>query len=105
MRNWQTEKEKYQKLSTIDGLTKVLNRHGIEQFIESLQEQDQPYEVDEQEGDVLLGRRRRGRRVPVGRRRRGRRVPVGRRCVARRNLKLSKFVNSLAKSAWLLTCT
>jgi GGDEF domain-containing protein len=33
----QTEKEKYQKLSTIDGLTKILNRHGIEQFIESLQ--------------------------------------------------------------------
>jgi len=31
----QTEKDKYQKLSTIDGLTKVLNRHGIEQFIAS----------------------------------------------------------------------
>jgi diguanylate cyclase (GGDEF)-like protein len=32
-----TEKEKYRKLSTLDGLTKVLNRHGIEQFVESLQ--------------------------------------------------------------------
>jgi diguanylate cyclase (GGDEF)-like protein len=32
----QSEKEKYRKLSTLDGLTKVLNRHGIEQFIESL---------------------------------------------------------------------
>jgi diguanylate cyclase (GGDEF)-like protein len=32
----QNEKEKYQKLSTIDALTKVLNRHGIEQFIEPL---------------------------------------------------------------------
>jgi diguanylate cyclase (GGDEF)-like protein len=32
----QTEKEKYQKLSTLDGLTKILNRHGIEQFVESL---------------------------------------------------------------------
>src|SRR4029077_11817209 len=30
------EKEKYQKLSTQDALTKVLNRHGIEQFVESL---------------------------------------------------------------------
>lgn len=32
----QHEKEKYQKLSTLDALTKVLNRHGIEQFVESL---------------------------------------------------------------------
>jgi diguanylate cyclase (GGDEF)-like protein len=32
----QNEKEKYQKLSTLDALTKVLNRHGIEQFVESL---------------------------------------------------------------------
>jgi diguanylate cyclase (GGDEF)-like protein len=32
-----TEKERYRKLSTLDGLTKVLNRHGIEQFVESLQ--------------------------------------------------------------------
>jgi len=29
----QTEKDKFEKLSTVDGLTKVLNRHGIEQFI------------------------------------------------------------------------
>ena len=33
----QVEKDKYQTLSTIDGLTKVFNRHGIEQFIDSLQ--------------------------------------------------------------------
>jgi diguanylate cyclase (GGDEF)-like protein len=32
----QNEKEKYQKLSTLDALTNVLNRHGIEQFVESL---------------------------------------------------------------------
>lgn len=32
----QYEKDKYQKLSTLDALTKVLNRHGIEQFVESL---------------------------------------------------------------------
>ncbi len=30
------EKEKYQKLSTIDALTSVLNRHGIDQFVASL---------------------------------------------------------------------
>jgi diguanylate cyclase (GGDEF)-like protein len=30
------EKEKYQKLSTMDALTNVLNRHGIEQFIAAL---------------------------------------------------------------------
>jgi len=41
----QTEKEKYQKLSTIDGLTQVLNRHGIEQFIESLQAANLPTSV------------------------------------------------------------
>ena len=41
----QTEKEKYQKLSTLDGLTKVLNRHGIEQFIESLQAANLPTSV------------------------------------------------------------
>jgi len=41
----QTEKEKYQKLSTLDGLTKVLNRHGIEQFIESLQAAKLPTSV------------------------------------------------------------
>jgi diguanylate cyclase (GGDEF)-like protein len=32
----QHEKDKYQKLSTVDALTRVLNRHGIEQFVESL---------------------------------------------------------------------
>jgi diguanylate cyclase (GGDEF)-like protein len=31
-----SEKEKYQKLSTLDALTKVLNRHGIDLFVESL---------------------------------------------------------------------
>jgi diguanylate cyclase (GGDEF)-like protein len=41
----QTEKDKYQKLSTLDGLTKVLNRHGIEQFIESLQAANLPTSV------------------------------------------------------------
>jgi diguanylate cyclase (GGDEF)-like protein len=30
------EKEKYQTLATIDGLTNVLNRHGIDQFIAAL---------------------------------------------------------------------
>jgi diguanylate cyclase (GGDEF)-like protein len=30
------EKEKYQKLSTLDALTHVLNRHGIDQFIAAL---------------------------------------------------------------------
>jgi len=32
----ETEKEKYQKLSTIDALTRVLNRHGIDHFIAAL---------------------------------------------------------------------
>jgi diguanylate cyclase (GGDEF)-like protein len=32
----QTEKDKFEKLSTVDGLTKTLNRHGIEQFIAAL---------------------------------------------------------------------
>jgi diguanylate cyclase (GGDEF)-like protein len=32
-----SEKEKYRKLSTLDALTRVKNRHGIEQFVESLQ--------------------------------------------------------------------
>jgi diguanylate cyclase (GGDEF)-like protein len=41
----QDEKDKYQKLSTIDGLTKVLNRHGIEQFIESLRAANLPTSV------------------------------------------------------------
>ncbi len=39
------EKDKYQKLSTIDGLTKVLNRHGIEQFVASLQVANLPTSV------------------------------------------------------------
>jgi diguanylate cyclase (GGDEF)-like protein len=30
------EKRKYQRLSMLDALTKVLNRHGIEQFVDSL---------------------------------------------------------------------
>jgi diguanylate cyclase (GGDEF)-like protein len=41
----QTEKEKFQKLSTLDGLTKILNRHGIEQFIESLRAAKLPTSV------------------------------------------------------------
>jgi diguanylate cyclase (GGDEF)-like protein len=41
----QNEKDKYQKLSTIDGLTKALNRHGIEQFVESLQAANLPLSV------------------------------------------------------------
>jgi diguanylate cyclase (GGDEF)-like protein len=36
IRNLEHEKEKYQKLSTIDSLTNVLNRHGIDQFIVAL---------------------------------------------------------------------
>ncbi len=44
-RELQGEKDKYQKLSTIDGLTKVLNRHGIEQFIASLQHANLPTSV------------------------------------------------------------
>jgi diguanylate cyclase (GGDEF)-like protein len=31
------EKEKYRQLSTLDGLTNVLNRHGIERFVENLE--------------------------------------------------------------------
>jgi diguanylate cyclase (GGDEF)-like protein len=41
----QDEKEKFEKLSTIDGLTKVLNRHGIEQFVASLQTAHVPTSV------------------------------------------------------------
>jgi diguanylate cyclase (GGDEF)-like protein len=33
----ETEKEKYRQLSTLDALTNVLNRHGIERFVETLQ--------------------------------------------------------------------
>jgi diguanylate cyclase (GGDEF)-like protein len=32
----QSEKEKYRRLSTLDALTRVLNRHGIEAFVEGL---------------------------------------------------------------------
>ena len=39
------EKEKYQKLSTLDALTKVMNRHGIEQFVESLRGGGMPASV------------------------------------------------------------
>jgi diguanylate cyclase (GGDEF)-like protein len=41
----QGEKEKFEKLSTIDGLTKVLNRHGIEQFTAALQTSNLPTSV------------------------------------------------------------
>lgn len=41
----QTEKEKYQMLSTIDGLTKVLNRHGIERFVDALRAEKLPTSV------------------------------------------------------------
>jgi diguanylate cyclase (GGDEF)-like protein len=41
----QTEKDKFEKLSTIDGLTKVLNRHGIEQFIASTKVANLPTSV------------------------------------------------------------
>ncbi|HKE94535.1 MAG TPA: GGDEF domain-containing protein [Povalibacter sp.] len=41
----QGEKDKYERLSTIDGLTKVLNRNGIEQFISSLQVANLPTSV------------------------------------------------------------
>ncbi len=37
IRELETEKDKFEKLSTVDGLTKVLNRHGIEQFIATRQ--------------------------------------------------------------------
>jgi diguanylate cyclase (GGDEF)-like protein len=41
----QDEKEMYKHLSTVDQLTKVLNRHGIEQFTESLQAANLPTSV------------------------------------------------------------
>jgi diguanylate cyclase (GGDEF)-like protein len=44
-RELKSEKDKYKQLSTIDGLTKVLNRHGIEQFIASMQADDLPTSV------------------------------------------------------------
>jgi diguanylate cyclase (GGDEF)-like protein len=33
----ESEKEEYRRLSTLDALTNVLNRHGIERFVETLQ--------------------------------------------------------------------
>jgi diguanylate cyclase (GGDEF)-like protein len=33
----ESEKENYRKLSTLDALTNVMNRHGIERFVETLQ--------------------------------------------------------------------
>jgi diguanylate cyclase (GGDEF)-like protein len=44
-RELQSEKDKYKQLSTIDGLTKVLNRHGIEQFIATLKDPNLPTSV------------------------------------------------------------
>ena len=41
----QNEKDKYQKLSTLDALTKVLNRHGIMRFVESIRMSDMPASV------------------------------------------------------------
>jgi diguanylate cyclase (GGDEF)-like protein len=41
----QSEKDKFERLSTIDALTKVLNRHGIERFLESLQVASLPTSV------------------------------------------------------------
>jgi diguanylate cyclase (GGDEF)-like protein len=41
----QTEKDKYEKLSTVDGLTKILNRHGIDQFVASLRDSPLPTSV------------------------------------------------------------
>ena len=54
----QNEKDKYQKLSTIDGLTKVLNRHGIEQFVESLQAANMPTSVDRHRSRSLQAHQR-----------------------------------------------
>ena len=39
------ERRKYQRLSMLDALTKVLNRHGIEQFVESLRTAGLPASV------------------------------------------------------------
>jgi diguanylate cyclase (GGDEF)-like protein len=41
----QNEKDKFQQLSMIDGLTKVLNRHGIEQFVASLHDNNLPTSI------------------------------------------------------------
>jgi diguanylate cyclase (GGDEF)-like protein len=45
IRELQGEKDKYQKLSTVDGLTHVLNRHGIDEFIRSLADMNLPTSV------------------------------------------------------------
>ncbi|HET9865569.1 MAG TPA: GGDEF domain-containing protein [Steroidobacteraceae bacterium] len=45
IRKLEHEKEKYQKLSTVDALTNVLNRHGIDQFIAALRESRVPASV------------------------------------------------------------
>ncbi|HEU4590637.1 MAG TPA: diguanylate cyclase [Steroidobacteraceae bacterium] len=45
IRHLESEKEKLQKLSTLDALTKVLNRHGIEQFVGSLRSVHMPTSV------------------------------------------------------------
>lgn len=39
------EKEKYRRLSTIDALTRVLNRHGIEQYIELQRQKSQAISI------------------------------------------------------------
>jgi diguanylate cyclase (GGDEF)-like protein len=41
----ESEKEKYRQLSTLDSLTNVLNRHGIERFVETLQSTRVPASV------------------------------------------------------------
>jgi diguanylate cyclase (GGDEF)-like protein len=41
----ESEKEKYQRLSTLDALTNVLNRHGIERFVETLKNTSVPASV------------------------------------------------------------
>src|SRR6187399_3704330 len=41
----ESEKENYRRLSTLDALTNVLNRHGIERFVETLQATHVPASV------------------------------------------------------------
>jgi diguanylate cyclase (GGDEF)-like protein len=41
----ESEKEKYRQLSTLDALTNLLNRHGIERFVETLQKTNVPASV------------------------------------------------------------
>jgi diguanylate cyclase (GGDEF)-like protein len=41
----ESEKENYRRLSTLDALTNVLNRHGIERFVEALQATRTPASV------------------------------------------------------------